>query len=207
MRFTWSAGSTGAVCNRPQSVDAGGDSKRAQIKAMNAESGADSSVAGQRCDSCGARVAEMVTACPFCGARRLNLVSLEEETRVFLEALEVRLLAALSDQPDGLIAPSLFIFVVAGPACYLLLDSHTDLGILARIGLAVLASFVALVMFGRALSLRDDRAQAQVWRELVSPAVRRYIERKGFSDAEFLSQVSRLLGEASQLRKMLLLRL
>ena len=177
---------------------------------MNAEPEADLpaiAVTGQRCDSCGARIEEVVTACPFCGARLLNLVSLEEETRVFLEALEVRLLAALSDQADGLIAPSLFIFVVAGPACYLLLDSHTDLGILARIGLAVLASFVALVMFGRALSLRDDRAQAKVWRELVSPAVCRYIERKGFSDAEFMSQVSRLLGEASQLRKMLLRRL
>jgi hypothetical protein len=137
----------------------------------------------------------------------LNLVSLEEETRAFLEALEARYLASLSDQPDGLIAPSLFIFLVAGPACYLLLDSQTDLGLLARIGLAVLACFVALVMFGRALVLRDERAQANVWRELVSPVVRGYIERKGFSDAEFLSQVSRLLGEASQLRKTLLQRL
>ncbi len=174
---------------------------------MNAVPVADSPLAGQHCESCGALLAEIVAECPFCGSRLLNLVSLEEETRVFLEALEVRLLAALADQPDGLIAPAFFGFLVAGPTCYLLLDSHTDLGLLARIGLGVLASFSALMMFGWQLTRRDDRAQAQVWRELVSPAVRRYTERKGFSDAEFLSQVSRVLGEASQLRKMLLLRL
>jgi hypothetical protein len=86
-----------------------------------------------------------------------------------------------------LIAPALFIFHCPAPACYLLLDSHTDLGLLARIGVAVLACFVALVMFGRALVLRDERAQAQVWRERwYAPAVRGYIERKGFSDDRVL---------------------
>ncbi len=152
----------------------------------------------QRSDQCGALLAEVVTECPFCGARMLNLVSLEERPRVFLDSLEVRLIEALSGYADGLMVPALFLFIVAGPACYLLLDSHTDLGLLARIGLAVVASFAALVVFGTQFVRRDERAQAHACREGVSPAVRRYAGSKGFSDTEFLALARRLLDEASQ---------
>jgi hypothetical protein len=168
---------------------------------------ADGGNGGQRCDHCGALLTEVVTECPFCGARMLNLVSLEEETRVFLESLEVRLSEAMIGHSDGLMVPALFLFIVSGPGCYLLLDSHTDLGLLARIVVAVAAGFTAFLGFGWQIMRRDERARAQAWRAVVAPAVRRYTERKGFSETEFLTLVRRLLGEASQLRAMLLLRL
>jgi hypothetical protein len=182
-----------AACN--SEVGAGGT-------AMDEVLRVDSGNGEQRCDQCGAHLAEVVTECPFCGARMLNLVSLEEETRVFLESLEVRLIEAVSGYPDGLMVQALFLFlfIVAGPACYLLLDSHTDLGLLARIGLAVAASFAALVVFGTQVVRRDERAQTRAWREVVSPAVRRYAGRKGFSDTELLTLARRLLDEGSQLR-------
>jgi hypothetical protein len=175
--------------------------------AMGAEAEAQGPAVAQRCGSCGAALAEIVTACPFCGARMANLVSLEEETRVFLKSMEIRLADALAAQPDGLMVPALFAFLVAGPGCYLVLDSYTDFELLARIGLAVLAWFVALLGFGRQVWVRGERAEAQVWKSLVLPAVRRYIEQKGFGEADFLSQASLLLGETSQLRRMLLRRL
>lgn len=174
---------------------------------MTGESGLDSGMAGQRCDQCGARLTEIVTECPFCGARLLNLVSLEDETRAFLESTELRLTESITGHSDGLMVPALFGFLVSGPACYLVLDSYTDVGLLARIGLAVLAWFVALMLFGWQLTLRDDRARKHAWRKVVQPAVRGYLARKGFSDAEFKVLVGRLLAEESQLRKMLLQRL
>lgn len=180
-----------AACN-PE-VGAGGTAMDEMLRV-------DSGNGEQRCDQCGVQLAEVVTECPFCGARMLNLVSLEEETRVFLESLEVRLIEAVSGYPDGLMVQALFLLIVAGPACYLLLDSHTDLGLLARIGLAVAASFAALVVFGAQVARRDERAQTQAWREVVSPAVRRYAGRKGFGDTELLTLARRLLDEGSQLR-------
>lgn len=174
---------------------------------MSEDSQADGGSGGQRCDHCGALLTEVVTACPFCGARMLNLVSLEEETRSFLAATELRLTEAVVGYPDGLMVPALFGFLVSGPACYLLLDSHTDLGLLARIGLAALAWFVALLLFGWQVNLRDTRAQKHAWQTVVQPAVRGYLGRKGFSDTEFMAQVRQLLAEESQLRAMLLLRL
>lgn len=174
---------------------------------MSGESSLDSGVAGQRCDHCGARLTEIVTECPFCGARLLNLVSLEEETRAFLESTEIRLTESLTGHADGLMVPALFIFLISGPACYLVLDSHTDVGLLARIGLSVLAWFSAFVFFGWQLNLRGERAEKHAWRTVVQPAVRGYLTRKGFSDAEFMVLVGRLLAGESQLRKMLLERL
>jgi len=174
---------------------------------MTGESGLDSAGAGQRCDHCGALLTEIVTECPFCGARLLNLVSLEDETLAFLESTEIRMTESITGHADGLMVPALFCFLVSGPACYLVLDSHTDIGLLARIGLAVLAWFSALVFFGWQVNLRGERAEKQAWRKVVQPAVRGYLARKGFSDAEFKVLVGRLLAEESQLRKMLLLRL
>lgn len=150
---------------------------------------------------------EIVTECPFCGARLLNLVSLEDETRAFLEATEIRLTESITGHADSLMVPALFSFLVSGPACYLVLDSYTDFGLLARIGLAVLAWFAALVFFGWQLNLRDERAQKHAWRAVVQPEIRRYLARKGFSDTEFMVLVCRLLAEESPLRKMLLRRL
>jgi hypothetical protein len=73
--------------------------------AMSEESSLDSAVTGgQRCDQCGARLTEIVTECPFCGARLLNLVSLEDETRAFLESTEIRLIESMTGsrgRPDG----------------------------------------------------------------------------------------------------------
>ncbi len=174
---------------------------------MSGASDLDSGLAGQRCDQCGAGLTELVTECPFCGARLLNLVSLEDETRAFLESTEVRMTESITGHADGLMVPALFGFLVSGPACYLLLDSHTDVGLLARIGLAVLAWFVALMFFGWQVNRRGERAEKHAWRTVVQPAVRGYLARKGFSDAEFKVLVGRLLAEESQLRKMLLLRL
>ena len=174
---------------------------------MSEESSLDSAVAGQRCDQCGARLTEIVTECPFCGARLLNLVSLEEETRAFLESTEIRLIESMTGHADGLMVPALFCFLVSGPACYLVLDSYTDVGLLARIGLAVLAWFSAFVFFGWQVNLRGDRAENHAWRTVIQPAVRGYLARKGFSEAEFMVLARRLLAEDSQLRKMLLQRL
>ncbi len=174
---------------------------------MGEDSHADGGSAGQRCDHCGALLMEVVTACPFCGARMLNLVSLEEETRAFLAATELRLTEAIVSYPDGLMVPALFGFLVSGPACYLILDSHTEVGLLGRIGFAVLAWFIALLLFGWQASLRDARARKHVWQTVVQPAVRGYLGRKGYSDTEFMAQVRQLLADDSQLRAMLLLRL
>jgi hypothetical protein len=174
---------------------------------MTGESGLDSGGAGQRCDHCGALLTEIVTECPFCGARLLNLVSLEDETRAFLESTEIRMTESITGHADGLMVPALFSFLISGPACYLVLDSYTDVGLLARIGLAVLAWFSALVFFGWQINLRGERAEKHAWRTVVQPAVRGYLARKGFSDTEFKVFVGRLLAEESQLRKMLLLRL
>ncbi len=174
---------------------------------MIGESSLDSAVAEQRCDHCGARLTEIVTECPFCGARLLNLVSLEDETRAFLESTEIRLTESITGHADGLMVPALFSFMVSGPACYLVLDSYTDVSLLARIGLAVLAWFIAFVFFGWQLNLRGERAEKHAWRAVVQPAVRGYLVRKGFSDAEFMVLARRLLTEESQLRKMLLRRL
>ncbi len=174
---------------------------------MTGDSSLDPAVAGQRCDHCGALLTEIVTECPFCGARLLNLVSLEDETRAFLESTEIRLIESITGHADGLMVPALFSFLVSGPACYLVLDSYTDVGLLARIGLSVMAWFFAFAFFGWQLNLRGERAEKHAWRTVVQPAVRRYLARKGFSDAEFVVMVSRLLTEESQLRKMLLGRL
>ena len=174
---------------------------------MSEESSLDSAVAGQRCDQCGARLTEIVTECPFCGARLLNLVSLEDETRAFLESTEIRLIESMTGHADGLMLPALFCFLVSGPACYLVLDSYTDVGLLARIGLAVLAWFSTFVFFGWQVNLRGERAEKHAWRKVVQPAVRGYVARKGFSEVEFMVLARRLLAEDSQLRTMLLARL
>jgi hypothetical protein len=174
---------------------------------MTEDSSLSLAVAGQRCDQCGARLTEIVTECPFCGARLLNLVSLEDETRAFLESTEIRMTESITGHADGLMVPALFSFLISGPACYLVLDSYTGVGLLARIGLAVLAWFSALVFFGWQINLRGERAEKHAWRTVVQPAVRAYLARKGFSDSEFMVLAGRLLAEESQLRKMLLRRL
>ena len=174
---------------------------------MTGDSSLELALAGQRCDQCGARLTEIVTECPFCGARLLNLVSLEDETRAFLESTEIRMTESITGHADGLMVPALFSFLISGPACSLGLDSYTDVGLLARIGLAVLAWFIAFVFFGWQINLRGERAEKHAWRTVVQPAVRGYLARKGFSDSEFMVLVGRLLAEESQLRKMLLRRL
>jgi hypothetical protein len=101
--------------------------------------------------------------------------------------------------------PALFCFLVSGPACYLVLDSYTDIGLLHASASPCWRGSARFAFFGWQVNLRGERAEKHAWRNRGPARGSRLPGAQGFQrGTEFMVLARRLLAEDSQLRTMLL---
>lgn len=156
-----------------------------------------------RCDGCGADLDELLTECAYCGTKIPTEPNLEEETRVLLEALESRLQEAVASRTDVWLIGVFLLFLASGPACYWLLASYTEAGLLARLFASLLMAVLGFTVFGWQCLAQEEKAEQIAWRDMIGPEVRRFTDRKELANTEFMVLARRLSGDESRLWKVI----
>ncbi len=151
------------------------------------------------CPHCGARQNEAVAECASCGTKLAKLVTLEEEIKVMLVALEERLHSESESGSKASSIVSFLFFMSAVPLSFFLLPWS----LLARIIIAPFVALIGFLCFGWSLHFLEARAEAAAWEKHVGPSLRRFAERKSLSLSELATYGDRVLRKRSKLRKYL----